>query len=75
MGVFFVEGAVTGPKWHTPVMLGKKGDEAVLGSLTLAESGLVLNPFIRRLQRARPRLAQQICIDHTCSALWVASTG
>jgi predicted aspartyl protease len=29
-------------KWHTPVMLGKKGDEAVLGSLTLAEFGLVL---------------------------------
>jgi hypothetical protein len=25
-------------------MLGKKGDDAVLGSLTLAEFGLVLNP-------------------------------
>jgi len=43
-------------KWHTPVMLGEQGDEAFLDSLTLAEFGLLLNPFTRRLQRARLRL-------------------
>jgi predicted aspartyl protease len=43
-------------KRHTPVMLGEQGDEAVLGSLTLAEFGLLLNPFTRRIQQARLRL-------------------
>jgi hypothetical protein len=43
-------------KRHTQVMLGERGDEAVLGSLTLAELGLVFNPFTRRSRRARLRL-------------------
>ena len=35
---------------HTPVILGKKNDEAVLGAVTLEILGLVLNPFNRSLQ-------------------------
>ena len=34
---------------HTPVVLGKPGDEALLGVVTLEELGLVLNPFQRSL--------------------------
>ena len=42
---------------HTPVVLGKPGDEALLGGVTLEELGLVLNPFQRSLQPARMMLA------------------
>ena len=42
---------------HTPVVLGKSGDEALLGVVTLEELGLVLNPFQRSLQPARMMLA------------------
>src|SRR5215472_12700746 len=35
---------------YTPVMLGEKGDEALLGVVTLEILGLVLNPFNRTLQ-------------------------
>ena len=42
---------------HTPVVLGKPGDEALLGVVTLEELGLVLNPFQRSLQPARMMLA------------------
>lgn len=44
---------------HTPVMLGAATDEAVLGRITLSEFGLMLNPFTRRLERMRLRLAEQ----------------
>ena len=43
-------------KTHTPVILGKRGDEALLGVVTLEELGLVLNPFDRTLQPARMTL-------------------
>jgi predicted aspartyl protease len=33
----------------TPVVLGEPGDQALLGSVTLEELGLVLNPFTRTL--------------------------
>ena len=42
---------------HTPVILGKPGDEALLGVVTLEILGLVLNPFDRSLQPARMMLA------------------
>jgi len=42
---------------HTPVMLGKKGDEALLGIVTLEEFRLILNPFSRQLQPMRMMLA------------------
>ena len=42
---------------HTPVMLGEKGDEALLGVVTLEILGLVLNPFSRTLQPMRMMLA------------------
>lgn len=42
---------------HTPVMLGEKGDEALLGMVTLEELRLVLNPFTRQLQPMRMMLA------------------
>ena len=32
---------------HTPVMLGEKGDEALLGVVTLEIFGLILNPYSR----------------------------
>ena len=38
---------------HTPVIMGKRGDEALLGVVTLEELGLVLNPFDRTLQPAQ----------------------
>ncbi len=42
---------------HTPVMLGEKGDAALLGTVTLEILGLILNPFTRRLQPMRMMLA------------------
>ncbi|MGC9995584.1 MAG: aspartyl protease family protein [Terriglobia bacterium] len=41
----------------TPALLGKKGDEALLGAVTLDELRLVLNPFTRQLQPMRMMLA------------------
>ena len=38
---------------HTPVILGQKGDEAVLGVVTLEILGLVFNPFDRTLRPMR----------------------
>jgi predicted aspartyl protease len=35
---------------HSPVILGDKGDPALLGAVTLETMGLVLNPFKRTLQ-------------------------
>jgi len=40
----------------TPVLLGEKGDEALLGTVTLEELRLVLNPFTRQLQPMRMML-------------------
>ncbi|MDP8237897.1 MAG: hypothetical protein P9X24_02295 [Candidatus Hatepunaea meridiana] len=38
---------------HTPVILGEKGDEALLGVVTLEILGLVFNPFSRTLHPMR----------------------
>jgi predicted aspartyl protease len=40
----------------SPVVLGRPGDEALLGSLTLETMGLVLDPFARTLRPMRARL-------------------
>jgi predicted aspartyl protease len=40
----------------SPVVLGLPGDEALLGSLTLENMGLVLDPFNRTLRPMRARL-------------------
>ncbi|MGD1101064.1 MAG: retroviral-like aspartic protease family protein [Terriglobia bacterium] len=42
---------------HTPVMLGEKDDEALLGMVTLEILGLILNPYTRKLQPMRMMLA------------------
>ncbi len=42
---------------YTPVILGEKGDEALLGTVTLEILGLMLNPFNRTLQPMRMMLA------------------
>jgi clan AA aspartic protease len=44
-------------KRQTPVILGAKGDAALLGVVTLEEFRLVLNPFNRKLQPMRMMLA------------------
>ncbi len=41
----------------TPVILGEKGDEALLGAVTLEILGLVLNPFNRTLLPMRLLMA------------------
>ena len=40
----------------TPVILGKKGDSALLGALTLESFGLALDPFQRKLYKAKMML-------------------
>ena len=42
---------------HSPVILGNKGDPALLGRVTLETMGLVLNPFKRILQPMQLTLA------------------
>ena len=42
----------------TPVILGEKNDEALLGALTLETLGLVLNPFSRELVSMKMMLAK-----------------
>ncbi len=42
---------------HTPVILGERDDEALLGAVTLEELGVILNPFTRKLQPLRAMLA------------------
>ncbi len=42
---------------HTPVILGEKGDEALLGVVTLEILGLVFNPFDRTLNPMRMLLS------------------
>jgi predicted aspartyl protease len=41
----------------SPVVLGAPGDDALLGTVTLENLGLVLNPFDRTLRPIRARLA------------------
>jgi clan AA aspartic protease len=48
-----------GESRHTPVILGEKGDAALLGIVTLEEFGLVLNPFKRTFQPMRGMLAKE----------------
>ena len=38
---------------HTPVVLGERGDENLLGMVTLEIFGLILDPFKRELRRIR----------------------
>lgn len=38
---------------HTPVILGERGDEALLGVVTLENLGLVFHPFTRTLHPMR----------------------
>ncbi|MBI3180068.1 MAG: retroviral-like aspartic protease family protein [Deltaproteobacteria bacterium] len=45
---------------HTPVVLGRKGDAALLGVITLENLGLVLNPFDRTLRPMRAMLATNL---------------
>ena len=42
---------------HTPVFLGERGDEALLGVVTLEELGLLFHPFSRTLHPMRLMLA------------------
>jgi predicted aspartyl protease len=42
----------------SPVILGERRDEALLGTVTLETLGLVLNPFDRTLKPMRMMLAQ-----------------
>lgn len=42
---------------HTPVILGKPGDEPLLGVVTLEILGLILHPFKRTLEPMRMLLA------------------
>ena len=42
---------------HTPVILGEPGDDALLGTITLEELGLFINPFTRTLEPMRMMLA------------------
>ena len=42
---------------HTPVILGEKDDEPLLGVVTLEILGLILNPFQRTLEPMRMTLA------------------
>jgi predicted aspartyl protease len=51
---FFAYQGVCGP---SPVVLGEPGDHALLGTITLENLGLVLNPFERTLRPMRARLA------------------
>ena len=44
--------------FHTPVILGETGDEALLGAVTLGIFGLILHPFSRTLQPMRAMLAR-----------------
>lgn len=48
--------ALNGVERHSPVILGKPGDEPLLGVLTLEILGLVLDPFKRELRPMKLRL-------------------
>lgn len=42
---------------HSPIILGEKGDEALLGVVTLENLGLILDPFQRTLRNMQMRLS------------------
>lgn len=44
----------------SPVILGESGDEPLLGAVTLASMGFILNPLSRRLQPMRMMLARVV---------------
>src|SRR2546423_1042683 len=48
--------ALNGVERHSPVILGERGDEPLLGVLTLEILGLVLDPFKRELRPMKLRL-------------------
>jgi clan AA aspartic protease len=48
--------ALNGIERHSPVILGEPGDDPLLGVLTLAVLGLVLDPFQRELRPMKLRL-------------------
>jgi clan AA aspartic protease len=48
--------ALNGVERHSPVILGKPGDEPLLGVMTLEILGLVLDPFKRELRPMKLRL-------------------
>jgi clan AA aspartic protease len=48
--------ALNGVGRHSPVILGKPGDDALLGVMTLEILGLMLDPFKRELRPMRLRL-------------------
>jgi predicted aspartyl protease len=50
-----------GVRAPSPVVLGEIGDHALLGTITLENLGLVLNPFERTLRPMRARLASLYC--------------
>lgn len=47
-----------GLEGHTPVILGERGDQPLLGAVTLEILGLVLNPFTRTLQPMKLMMAK-----------------
>ena len=49
--------AYEGIEASSPVVLGERRDEALLGTVTLGTLGLVLNPFERSLKPMRMMLA------------------
>jgi clan AA aspartic protease len=48
--------ALADQEGHSPVILGQPGDEPLLGVITLANLGLVLDPFQRTLHAMKLRL-------------------
>ena len=53
---FVAKIALNGVERHSPVILDKPGDEALLGVMTLEILGLVLDPFKRELRPMKLRL-------------------
>ena len=49
---------------HTPVVLGEKEDENLLGIVTLEIFGLILDPFKRELRPIRALMKKNIPINH-----------
>jgi clan AA aspartic protease len=48
--------ALNGIERHSPVILGERGDEPLLGVLTLGILGLIVDPFKRELRPMKLRL-------------------
>jgi predicted aspartyl protease len=53
---------------HTPVILGRPGDEPLLGVVTLEILGLIFHPFKRTLEPMRMLLAR-VCIRYLTNGL------